>query len=244
MRLEEGMNLAHRQRDSLLGFLPGEDAHLGFWRKHRALHGYGVWVRGNFVRQDQDWVLATPHEIACHGEDEIGVGFEHPGHKLVDRLHRNLGTLSNQRRTPALPKCAWVLRVAHLRTPAHGLRQHGCGNATRCALQKTPDEGAANAEAHYRELVDPKMIHQPELIVGIGFPWPVDFHRTSRLAAGGVAQVRRDAAIFSLELLDGVERRVAGEEANGRVQSTAREQQQREAGTSLLIVNANWAFFI
>src|SRR6266516_6613930 len=27
MRLEEGMNLAHRQGNSLLGFFPGEDAH-------------------------------------------------------------------------------------------------------------------------------------------------------------------------------------------------------------------------
>jgi len=30
-------------------------------------------VGGEFVRQDQDGVLAATHEIACHGEDEIGV---------------------------------------------------------------------------------------------------------------------------------------------------------------------------
>src|SRR6476661_2080835 len=73
MRLEEGMNLAHRQGDSLFGFFPGEDAHFGLWREHRALHGDGVGVRGDLVRQHQDWVLATAHEIACHGEDEVGV---------------------------------------------------------------------------------------------------------------------------------------------------------------------------
>src|SRR5438445_5886467 len=56
MRLEEGMNLAHRQGDSLLGFFPREHAHFGLWREHRALHGDGVWVRGDLVRQDQDWV--------------------------------------------------------------------------------------------------------------------------------------------------------------------------------------------
>jgi hypothetical protein len=39
MRLEEGMNLAHRQGNSLLGFFPGEHAHLGLWREHRVLHG-------------------------------------------------------------------------------------------------------------------------------------------------------------------------------------------------------------
>jgi hypothetical protein len=76
MRLEERMNLAHRQGDSLLGFFPREHAHFGLGREHRALDGDGVGVRGDFVRQDQDWVLATPHEIACHGEDEIGVGFD------------------------------------------------------------------------------------------------------------------------------------------------------------------------
>src|SRR6202023_3030318 len=110
--------------------------------------------------------------------------------------------LSNQRRTPALPKCAWVLRVAHLRTPAHGLRQHRCGNTIGCALQETPDEGAANAETHHHELVDTQMIHQAELVVGVGFPRPVDLYRAGGLAAGGVAQVCRDRAILSLELLN------------------------------------------
>ena len=149
MRFEEGMNLAHRQRDSLLGFLPGEDAHLGFWCKHRALHGDGVWVRGNFVRQDQDRILATPHKITGHGEHEVRVGLEHSGDELVGRLQRDLRPFRGQRRTPARPECARVLTVAHLRTPAHRLRQHGCGNASGCALQKTPDEGAANAETHH-----------------------------------------------------------------------------------------------
>ena len=112
MRLEEGMNLAHCQGDSLLGFFPREHAHFGLWREHRALDGDGVWVRGNLVRQDQDGVLATPYEIAGHGEDEVGIGFEHPGYKLVGRLQRDLGPLSDQRRTPVLPKCAGVFRVA------------------------------------------------------------------------------------------------------------------------------------
>ena len=38
MCFEERMNLAHGQWDSLLGFFPREDAHLGLWREHRALH--------------------------------------------------------------------------------------------------------------------------------------------------------------------------------------------------------------
>jgi site-specific DNA recombinase len=46
------------------------------------------------------------------------------------------------------------------------------------------------------------VIHQAELVIGIGFPWPVDLDGAGGLAAGGVAQVRRDAAVLSLELLD------------------------------------------
>src|SRR4051812_11772014 len=88
------------------------------------------------------------------------------------------------------------------------------------------------------------MIDQPKLIVGIGFPRSVDFERTGRLAARRVAQVRSDTAVFALELLDRVERRVAGEEADRGVQSAAWKQQQREAGTGLLVVDANRARFV
>src|SRR5207302_1503483 len=109
---------------------------------------------------------------------------------------------------------------------------------------ETPDEGAANAETHHHELVDAQMIHQAEVVVGVGFPRPVDLDRAGGLAAGGVAQVRRDAPILSLELLDGVERRVAGEEPNGRVQSPSGKQHQREARTGFLIVDANGALFV
>src|SRR2546426_12244438 len=86
------------------------------------------------------------------------------------------------------------------------------------------------------------MIHQAELVVGIGFPGPVDLDRAGGLATGGVAQVRRDAAVVLLELLD----RIKGgrKRSYRRVQSPAREQQQREARTGLLIVDANWASFI
>src|SRR6266700_7229138 len=86
MRLEEGMNLANRQGNPLFGLFPGEDAHFGFRREHRALDGDGVWVRGDLVRQHQDRVLATTHEIACHGEDKVRVGFEHPNRKLFGGL--------------------------------------------------------------------------------------------------------------------------------------------------------------
>src|SRR5438067_12687872 len=108
MRLEEGVDLAHRQGNPLFGFFPGEHAHFGFRREHRALHGDGVRVSRGIVRQDQNRGLATTHEVPCHGEDEVGVGLEHPGHEFVDRRHRDLGPLGSECRTPGLPEYAWV----------------------------------------------------------------------------------------------------------------------------------------
>src|SRR5262249_11351996 len=100
-----------------------------------------------------------------------------------------------------------------------------------------------NAEANDHELVDAEVIHQAELVVSIRFPRPVDLDKSNRLAAWRVAQVRCDAAILSLELFNSVERRIAGEEGNGGVQSAAREQHEREAGPDFLIVDANRALF-
>ena len=53
------------------------------------------------------------------------------------------------------------------------------------------------------------MIHEAELVVGVGVPGPVDLQRAGGLAGVGVAQVRRDRAVLALELLHGVEGWVA-----------------------------------
>ena len=69
------------------------------------------------------------------------------------------------------------------------------------------------------------MIHETELVVGIGLPRPIDFDGAGRLAARRVAKVRRDAAILSLELVD----RIAwigigtGDPGNPRVQPAGRQ---------------------
>ena len=49
------------------------DDHLGLRRQRRDVHGDRVRVRWNVVRQDQDRCLAGAHEIARHGEDEVGI---------------------------------------------------------------------------------------------------------------------------------------------------------------------------
>src|SRR3984893_15024313 len=82
------------------------------------------------------------------------------------------------------------------------------------------------------------------MVIGICIPRPVDLERAGGLAVGGVAQVRRDAAVLSLELLDRVKGTAAGQAGDRRVQSPAGDEQQREAGTGLLIADANGAFFV
>src|SRR5581483_11976400 len=88
------------------------------------------------------------------------------------------------------------------------------------------------------------MIHKAEMVIGVRFPRPVDLDRAGGLAAWGVAQVGGDAAVLSLKLFNGIIRRIACKEPNGRVQSAARKQHERETGTGFLIVDADGSFFV
>ncbi len=76
---------------------------------------------------------------------------------------------------------------------------------------------------HHHETLDAEMIHQAKLILGVRVPGSIDLHRAGRLAAIGIAQIRRDAAIFSAKLLHRVERRAVAEKVQCRVQSSARK---------------------
>src|SRR5207249_4404685 len=60
----------------------------------------------------------------------------------------------------------------------------------------------------------------------------------------GVAHIREDAAVFSLELFDRIKRSAAHQAGDRRVQSPAGDEQQREAGAGLLVLDANGAFFV
>src|SRR5262249_2155356 len=68
--------------------------------------------------------------------------------------------------------------------------------------------------------------------------------RAGRFTALGVAQIRRDAAVLALELFDGVERRVPGEEGVRRVQPPAGDQQQWEAGANIGVVDPDVASLV
>ena len=96
----------------------------------------------------------------------------------------------------------------------------------------------------HHELVEAEMIHQRELIVGVGIPGPVDLERAGGLAGRRIAQVECDATVLVAELLHGMERRIgAGDILDVRVQPAARDQQQREAGAGFLVMDADGTLF-
>jgi hypothetical protein len=65
MRSEEGTYLAHRQGNPLRWLFPWEHAHFGLRREHRGLHGDGVWMRRDIIRQDHMgvWQLRTNSRV-------------------------------------------------------------------------------------------------------------------------------------------------------------------------------------
>src|SRR5262249_38765103 len=93
------------------------------------------------------------------------------------------------------------------------------------------------------ELADTQVIHQADMIIGIGVPWPIDLKRTGGLATLGVAQIGRDNAKLTLELVEWVER-VRREPRDRRVEPATGDHQQREARADLFVMDANLASLI
>src|SRR5881394_2842233 len=87
-----------------------------------------------------------------------------------------------------------VEQVRDLRPEAAGLHHRGRDDALRSPPNKVVNHRAADAEAHDHELADAEVVHQPELVVGIGVPGAVDLQRAAGLAGVGVAQVSADTA--------------------------------------------------
>ena len=87
------------------------------------------------------------------------------------------------------------------------------------------------------------MVHQTQLVVGEGAPGIIDWDRTRGFAAASVALIHCDAAEVVLENVHRVENRV-WPVADARVQAAARGDQQRKAGTDLLVTDADIAFFV
>jgi hypothetical protein len=103
------------------------------------LHGDSVGMRRHIVRQDEHRRLAVAHEIARHGEDEVGL--------VRYILVRNFSTISmvisGRRLTSAgpSPSCCCRRTGRASRDANRWLRQHGGDDPIGRALQQVPDEG-------------------------------------------------------------------------------------------------------
>jgi len=141
------MNLAHGHGNPLLRLLLREHARFGIWHEHRRLHGDFVRMRRDIIRQDQHGHLAIAHEIACHRENEVGIGAVHLGQILLDHIHRDVMSAFDQVGPPAT-HIVVVKQRRHLRTEAARLHQNSRDNPIGRPLQEIPDEWAADAKAH------------------------------------------------------------------------------------------------
>src|SRR5436309_2699020 len=188
MRLEERAHVPQRELDLLWVRLPRIDADLRIGREMRAFQRDGVGVRRHVVWQYENRRPAVAHEVACYGKHEVGVAAVHLVEKAAGDVHCDVGAAFDQCGRPALD-VVLVEQVGHRRAEAARLRQYGGDDAAGGPLQQVPDEGAADAEAQHHELPDAEVIHQTDMIVGIGVPRPVDLEGAGGLAAIGVAQI-------------------------------------------------------
>ena len=91
-------------------------------------------------------------------------------------LHGDLRALQAKRRRPAFHVAA-TKQLGHLWPIGARLRMNGRHNTSRSALEQIPDVRAADTKAHHQEFIDAQVIHQAELIIGIGIPRAIHFKR-------------------------------------------------------------------
>src|SRR3954451_5117824 len=85
------------------------------------------------------------------------------------------------------------------------LHQNASGHAIGSTFHELHGEAAADAVAHEKELLDPKVVHQAELVIGERAPRVTCRDGATGLTAVRVALIHRDAAELVLENLHRVE---------------------------------------
>ena len=238
-----------KERTRLIG--AGQQFRRGAPRKHRDL---GVRrqrgdvdrglqrVRRGVVRQHQHRGAAVLDEIARHAVQEVGLHTVEVVQVLFDLRHGQIGPPRQQFGGPdILAGCIHVR--PELRPVPDALAEYRGGDAPGRAFEQLAGKAAADAVAHIEELADAEMVHQPELVVGKGVPRVAGRDRAGGFAAIGVALVHRDNAEVVFQGLGRVEH--GGRPvADPRVQAAAGGDQQWEAGTGLLVADADVAFLI
>src|SRR5215468_12081635 len=180
--------------------------------------------------------------MARHAVYEIGPRAVEVVQIFLDGLHRDVAPALAQLLGP--DSLAGVVHVIRLRRIVPDwLAQYRGSDALRRALHQLHRERAADAVAEEAELVDAKLVHHAQLVVGERAPGIVDRNRSGGLAARGVALVHGDHAEVVLELLRNVDHRTRPH-GDARVQAAAGRRQQREAGADLGVADADIALLV
>src|SRR6266849_8359904 len=145
VRLEEAPRVLHDLVDVLRRIFPGIDGHLGLRGETGHLHRDLVRVRGHVVGRDQQRRPDGAHEIARHGEDEVGALRVHAGEEVMDHGHRDVGALLAKLRPPALD-VVLVEKIRDLRPETAGLHHRGRDDAHRSPLDQVVNHRPADAE--------------------------------------------------------------------------------------------------
>jgi len=199
-------------------------------------------VPRHVVRQHQDRCPAVLDEIARYAVQEIRPHSVEVVQIFLDRIDRRVG--------PALQELGDPIILA---VPVHdgrvfrpvtdGLAEYRGDDTLRRAFEELPGKAAADAIAHVEELANAEVVHQPQLVVGEGVPRILDRDRAARLAAIGIALVHRDAMEVVLELFHCVDH-CGRPIADSRIEAAAGGDQQREAGSDLLVADTDVALLV
>ena len=221
---------------------PGEDGDLGVGCQGRDVDRGLMRVGRGVVRQDQDRRFAAGDEVARDTVEEVRVHPVKIVQVLIDHLVGDVGPVRLQGRRPDFLAGA-VHDVRVLRPMADRLAEDGGDDPVRRLFQQLAGEAAADAEAHIGELVDPKVVHQSQLVFGEAAPRVVDGKRASALALVGIALIHGDAAEVRLEGFERVDHGIRPIVEPG-VQSAARRHEQGEAAAGLFVTDADVASFV
>src|SRR5712691_11329949 len=181
--------------------------------------------------QQQQRGLDRLQKVARDAENEPWIEQRMP--EGIEFIQVELGAFVDQVLAPWSPH----LRTKHAAigfVVSNWLHGHGCDDAVRRLLDQLKDERAANAAAYRQSLVDPQVVEQPELILGVRAPRITRVQGSARSTS--IALVHRNNAELVLEGGDRVEGH-AVPEIDRRIQATRRQQQQRKPAAMLLVVN-------
>ena len=223
----------------LRGFLPRVHRDLGVRRQRGDIDRGLQRMRRDVIRQHQDRCVAVPHEVARHAVQKIGLHDVEVVQVCLDRVQRHVGPPREEVGDPAL-LCRYMTVGSSGRWPT--LWQKTTAATRSGALQQRPGKAATNAVAHVEELVDPEVIHEPELVVGERLPgWstgtgPVD---SPPLALRwSIVMQRKSSLNSSMALITAVGQLLT------REFKPHRGDQQREAGARLLVADADVALVV